>query len=306
MAVERSSPPPADDDAIDLGDDYLSPRSKVAKMLADIDNAPTPSPTRKNLMVDDRPTVSRPFMDDSEDEAEPAASKEPHRSNKNTQSSTHSSGEEDDEEEGIVRRPQGRAARRMLDLGAPATAAQNDSDDDLYSATPLKPASERRRREAFERAASGSPSASSHKKGTGLFVSPAKTALNNSDEEEDLPGPNRLAELVAQKRAERLARESEQQKAKKSRKSNGNNGSEHASSDLPQEAFEGSQEAPADPNVERILSDAARPTRKASKKAMLEMERETQRLARQQALAHQIKVKKKFSTTDLFARFNFR
>jgi mediator of replication checkpoint protein 1 len=39
---------------------------------------------------------------------------------------------------------------------------------------------------------------------------------------------------------------------------------------------------------------------------MLEMERETQRLARQQALAHQIKVKKKFSTTDLFARFNFR
>ena len=99
MAVERSSPPPADDDAIDLGDDYLSPRSKVAKMLADIDNAPTPSPTRKNLMVDDRPTVSRPFMDDSEDEAEPAASKEPHRSNKNTQSSTHSSGEEDDEED---------------------------------------------------------------------------------------------------------------------------------------------------------------------------------------------------------------
>jgi len=306
MAVERSSPPPADDDAIDLGDDYLSPRSKVAKMLADIDNAPTPSPTRKNLIVDDRPTVSRPFMDDSEDEAEPAASKAPHGSNETTRTSAQLSGEDDDEEEGIIRRPQGRAARRMLDLGAPNTASQNDSDDDLYSATSLKPTSERRRREAFERAASGSPSASSHKKGTGLFVSPAKSTLNKSDGEDDLPGPNRLAELVAQKRAERLARESEQQKVKKSRKSNGNNGSEHASSDLPEEAFEGSQEAPADPNVERILSDAARPTRKASKKAMLEMERETQRLARQQALAHQIKVKKKFSTTDLFARFNFR
>ena len=89
MAVERSSPPPADDDAIDLGDDYLSPRSKVAKMLADIDNAPTPSPTRKTLIVDDRLTVSRPFMDDSEDEAEPAASKETHRSNKNIQPSIH-------------------------------------------------------------------------------------------------------------------------------------------------------------------------------------------------------------------------
>jgi len=308
MAVERSSPPPADDDAIDLGDDYLSPRSKVAKMLADIDNAPTPSPTPKTLIVDDRPAVSRPFMDDSEDEAEPAPGDERHG---NSRPPTHSSGEEDDEEEeGIVRRPQGRAARRMLDLGAPDVAAQNNSDDDLYSATPLKPASERRRREAFERAASGSPSgspsASSHRKGTGLFVSPAKSALNNSDGEDDLPGPNRLADLVAQKRAERLARESEKQKVKKSRKSNGNHESEHASSDLPEEAFERSQEVPADPNVERILSDAARPTRKASKKAMLEMERETQRLARQQALAHQIKVKKKFSTTDLFARFNFR
>jgi mediator of replication checkpoint protein 1 len=311
MAVERSSPPPADDDAIDLGDDYLSPRSKVAKMLADIDNAPTPSPTRKTLIVDDRPTVSRPFMDDSEDDAEPAANEKSHTSNENNQSATQPSDEEDDEEdEGIDRRPQGRAARRMLNLGAPEKAAQNESDEDLYSATPLKPASERRRREAFERAASGSPSgspsASSHRKGASLFVSPTKSALNNSDGEDDLPGPNRLAELVAQKRAERLARESEQQKAKKSRKSNGNRGSEHASSDLPEEAFQGSQEAPADPNVDRILSDAARPTRKASKKAMLEMERETQRLARQQALAHQIKVKKKFSTTDLFARFNFR
>jgi mediator of replication checkpoint protein 1 len=307
MAVERSSPPPADDDAIDLGDDYLSPRSKVAKMLADIDNAPTPSPTRKNLIVDDRPTVSRPFMDDNEDEAESAANEKSHTSNENNRPSLHSSGEEDDEEEeGIVRKPQGRAARRMLNMGAPEKAAQNDSDEDLYSATPLKPASERRRREAFERAASGSPSASSHKKGTSLFVSPAKSALNNSEGEDDLPGPNRLAELVAQKRAERLARESEQQRAKKSRKSNVNRESEHASSDLPEEAFEGSQEVPADPNVDRILSDAARPTRKASKKAMLEMERETQRLARQQALAHQIKVKKKFSTTDLFARFNFR
>jgi mediator of replication checkpoint protein 1 len=307
MAVERSSPPPADDDAIDLGDDYLSPRSKVAKMLADIDNAPTPSPTRKNLIVDDRPTVSRPFMDDNEDEAESAANEKSHTSNENNRPSLHSSGEEDDEEEeGIVRKPQGRAARRMLNMGATEKAAQNDSDEDLYSATPLKPASERRGREAFERAASGSPSASSHKKGTSLFVSPAKSALNNSEGEDDLPGPNRLAELVAQKRAERLARESEQQRAKKSRKSNVNRESEHASSDLPEEAFEGSQEVPADPNVDRILSDAARPTRKASKKAMLEMERETQRLARQQALAHQIKVKKKFSTTDLFARFNFR
>jgi mediator of replication checkpoint protein 1 len=303
MAAERSSPPPADEDAIYLGDDYLSPRSKVAKMLADIDNAPTPSPPSKLSTIDMK---AGPSMDESENEDEQLSGGNEEVTRSDTQSTSQSSAEEDEEEEDLVRRPQGRAARRMLNTAAPKPASQNDSDEDLYSATPINPASTRRRREAFERAASGSPLGSSHRKGTSLFVSPTKTAVDNSDEEDELPKPNKLAELVAQKRAERLARESEQQKAKKSRKSNGQHEVEHASSDLPEEVFEGSQEVPANPDVDRILSDAARPTRKASKKAMIEMERETQRLARQQALAHQIKVKKKFSTNDLFARFNFR
>lgn len=306
MAAERSSPPPADEDAIYLGDDYLSPRSKVAKMLADIDNAPTPSPPSKTSTFNIKAAAAGPFMDDSENEDEQASNELAGNATQEQRNSSQSSAEEDEEDEGIVRRPQGRAARRMLNMDPPKPAAQNESDDDLYSATPLNPASLRRRREAFERAASGSPLGSSQRKGTGLFVSPTKTAVDNSDDDDELPRPNKLAELVAQKRAERLARESEKQKASKARKSKGQQETEHASSDLPEEVFEGSQEAPANPEVDRILSDAARPTRKASKKAMLEMERETQRLARQQALAHQIKVKKKFSTTDLFARFNFR
>jgi len=303
MAAERSSPPPADEDAIYLGDDYLSPRAKVAKMLADIDNASTPSPPSKTFTSNNKAAATNPFMNDSDDEDEQRSTERLATETIEPRISSHSSAEEEEEDEGIVRRPQGRAARRMLNMQSPKPATQNDSDEDLYSATPLNPASLRRRREAFERAASGSPLASSHQKGTGLFVSPTKTAANNSDGEDDLPRPNKLAELVAQKRAERFARESEK---KKSRKSKGQHDTEHASSDLPEEVFEGSQEAPANPDVDRILSDAARPTRKASKKAMLEMERETQRLARQQALAHQIKVKKKFSTTDLFARFNLR
>jgi mediator of replication checkpoint protein 1 len=303
MAAERSSPPPADEDAIFLGDDYLSPRAKVAKMLADIDNAPTPSPPSKTSTLNIRSAAVNPFTSDSDDEDEQHSSERPANGTHDSRIPSHSSAEEEEEDEGIVRRPQGRAARRMLDLQSPKPAIQNDIDEDLYSATPLNPASLRRRRGVFERAASESPRASSHQKGTGLFVSPTKTAVDNSDGDIDLPRPNKLAELVAQKRVERLAREKEKQK---SRKSKSQQDTEHASSDLPEEAFEGSQEAPANPDVDRILSDAARPTRKASKKAMLEMERETQRLARQQALAHQIKVKKKFSTTDLFARFNFR
>jgi mediator of replication checkpoint protein 1 len=306
MAAERSSPPPAEEDAIYLGDDYLSPRSKVAKMLADIDNAPTPSPPSKTSTFNIKATAAGPFTNDSEDEDEQVLTGRPEYETHERQSSTEDEDDDDDDDEGIVRRPQGRAARRMLNMDAPEPAAQNESEDDLYSATPANPASLRRRREAFERAASGSPLGSSHQKGTGLFVSPTKTAIDNSDEEDELPRPNKLAELVAQKRAERLARENEKQKASKARKRKGQQENEHASSDLPEEVFEASQEAPINPEVDRILSDAARPTRKASKKAMIEMERETQRLARQQALAHQIKVKKKFSTTDLFARFNFR
>jgi mediator of replication checkpoint protein 1 len=272
-------------------------------MLADIDNAPTPSPPSKTSTLNITSAAANPFMNDSDDEDEQHSSERPANETHESRIPSHSSAEEEEEDEGIVRRPQGRAARRMLNLQSPKPATQNDSDEDLYSATPLNPASLRRRREAFERAASGSPRPSSHQRGTGLFVSPTKTAVDNSDGEDDLPRPNKLAELVAQKRAERLARESEKQK---SRKSKGQQDTEHASSDLPEEVFEGPPEAPVNPDVDRILSDAARPTRKASKKAMLEMERETQRLARQQALAHQIKVKKKFSTTDLFARFNFR
>ncbi|GAB7333957.1 hypothetical protein MBLNU13_g06064t1 [Cladosporium sp. NU13] len=303
MATERSSPPPADEDAIYLGEDYLSPRAKVAKMLADIDNAPTPSPPSKTSTFNLKSTTANPFMNDSDDEDEQHSTESLANVVHEPQISSQSSAEEEEEDEGIVRRPQGRAARRMLNLQSPKPAAQHESDEDLYSATPRNPTSLRRRREAFERAASESPLASSHQKGTSLFVSPTKTAVDNSDGEDDLPRPNKLAELVAQKRAERLAREKEEQNK---RKSKGQHDTEHASSDLPEELLEGSQEAPVNPEVDRILSDAARPTRKASKKAMLEMERETQRLARQQALAHQIKVKKKFSTTDLFARFNFR
>ena len=70
MAAERSSPPPADEDAIYLGDDYLSPRAKVAKMLADIDNAPTPSPPSKTSTFSIKSAAANPFMNDSDDEDE--------------------------------------------------------------------------------------------------------------------------------------------------------------------------------------------------------------------------------------------
>ena len=53
------------------------------------------------------------------------------------------------------------------------------------------------------------------------------------------------------------------------------------------------------------FSTQARPTRKASKKALEEMNRETQRISRNMQLAHQARTKKKITKDSLLARFNF-
>lgn len=54
------------------------------------------------------------------------------------------------------------------------------------------------------------------------------------------------------------------------------------------------------------LTQHSRPTRKASKKALEEMNRETQRMSRNMQLAHQAKTKKKMTKESFFTRFSFR
>lgn len=204
----------------------------------------------------------------------------------------HMASESDDDSDIEIRRPMGRTARRMLG-GSPQIQTQQSSmvsdEEDLYSATPRK-----------NQRKSPSPPATDAR--SSLFMSPAKAGEEQDYSDEELPanalgGKQRLAALVAEKRAERLAQEAEEAQQRSA--------FAPASSDLPDEIVESSREA-VNPEVERIMSDAAKPTRKASKKAMLDMERETQRMVRQQALAHQMKTKKKFTTNDLFAKFNYR
>ncbi len=285
-------------------------------MLADIDNAPTPSPPQRAPAA--KTEVRKLASLDSPIIQAPNAAPKPSKSLRGDLDS-------DDEADSDLplRRPHGRAARRMLELRkeSPATrsspAKQPESspplqqnldpdDEDLYSATPL------RRRTTLEQ----SPSESA--KSGALFVSPAKsTGIHDDDDDDDdeeLPrnpfgSKEKLAALVSAKRHERLRREEQELQARRSLQEGSRNrqrsASAHASSDLPEGMVDDSG-LEVNPEIERIMSDAARPTRKASKKALLEMERETQRLARQQALAHQMKVKKKFTTSDLFARFNFQ
>ncbi|OQO02130.1 hypothetical protein B0A48_11682 [Cryoendolithus antarcticus] len=300
-----------------MSDDFLSPRTKIAKMLADIDDAPTPSPPARHAPLPNT-KVASPFLDESDGD-DGDVSSQPIARTTDAGYAKASSDIDEDADDDLVRRPAGRAARSMLQNATspstsqvrPALDSDHDgSDEDLYSATPVKSSGLKRKRDlnvASTRPLTLSPAAH----GNSLFVSPAKSLLSNQDDaEDDLPAnplaltsKQRLAQLVAQKREERLALEA----AKAAHAEDSNQiVSAHASLDLPDEIFEAEENVAANPEVDRILSDAARPTRKASKRALLEMERETQRMSRQQALAHQMKVKKKFSTTELFAKFNFR
>lgn len=131
---------------------------------------------------------------------------------------------------------------------------------------------------------------------------------NESDS--DLPAEpqnsDRLKSLVARKRDELRAREMAKEK-KVARK----NGQSHKSSDMASASVDlglsGISEDSADDQVgEGKLTQKARPTRKASKKALQEMNRETQRMSRNMQLAHQAKTRKKITKESFFSRFSFQ
>lgn len=124
-----------------------------------------------------------------------------------------------------------------------------------------------------------------------------------SDSDSDLPNdPNasaRFLALVARKRQEREAKEAEAARKQRERETRLQELAE------PTSGRNGDDDAP-NPRDEINLTQAARPTRKASKKALEDMARETQRLARNMHLAHEARTKKKITKQSLFERFNYK
>lgn len=148
-----------------------------------------------------------------------------------------------------------------------------------------------------------------------LFLTPAPVSMQQRSPRHtadgdgsgsDLPANpesnNRFQELVAKKRAEREAKEAAENKHK-AEKAARQRSFEKA---LSQDASSGSGLSDEDRAADRMLTQHSRPTRKASKKALEEMNRETQRMSRNMQLAHQAKTKKKISKQSLLDRFNFR
>ncbi len=147
-----------------------------------------------------------------------------------------------------------------------------------------------------------------------LFVSPSphKSAATNHDspasgsDDDDVPidlsKDARFKALVEKKRKERLEREAEEERKRVERAQRVGERAP-AESDADEDDV---SDISDDDGGRKLTQDISRPTRKASKKALEEMNRETQRLSRSLQLAHEAKTKKKISKDMLFKRFNFR
>ena len=237
------------------------------------------------------------------------------------------------------RRPVGRMAARLMDSENDAKAPEDDGDaytrvksqllnrkgqgakeqlDGIESTTP-KPMIASLNNRDLTSSPQINPSLWPQNSSRGLFVSPDKhptsspaqqerSADYDSDSDElptDLILNTRFNELVTKKRAERRARDhAAKEKAEEARR----RATKKLSMEVEQfdKILSAEVDSDDDHRVRKHLTQQSRPSRKASKKALEEMSRETQRLARNQQLTHQSMVKKKFTTKDLFKRFHYR
>ncbi|KAF9882218.1 MRC1-like domain-containing protein [Colletotrichum karsti] len=244
--------------------------------------------------------------------------------------------QDSDSEEEIVRRPRGRLAAQMqaggqrsdseepesfLDriqkrLEATEEADDNDAEDTVMGEAEDEddiPVARRRLQKKPARETTPKPQSPARSPTPGLFVSPEKqsptklsneTTANDSDSDASLPAlkNSRFQALVERKRQERLAREAEEEKKKAERMER----QVAVNADLFDDEDDANVSDITDDEGGRKLSQAARPARKAGKKAIEEMNRETQRMARNMQLAHEAKTRKKFTKADFLDRFNFR
>ncbi|PHH73574.1 hypothetical protein CDD80_3722 [Ophiocordyceps camponoti-rufipedis] len=155
---------------------------------------------------------------------------------------------------------------------------KNDADDD--DDFPVMP------RRVNRRLAFDTPQKAVRSPSPGLFVSSPAAQDNEADSDSDLPAVTSASftALVERKRQERLAREAEQAERAESEDSDG---------------------ITDDDGGRTLTQMGARPARKASKKAIEEMNRETQRMLRNRQLTLQPTTKKTFTKEMLFAAMGY-
>lgn len=328
MASSRASSPA--NDGMPASPSELTPRSKVRAMLAALDDD------------SDGGSNHIPTKPDFSSKTEPYAIPEAGlvREASHLLNNVNIAHDAEDEDEEVVFKPRGRPAARMLALhsdmeadghgnGEAETARDrvrkllaaeanqspklnveegpsrsNDSEE--------KSIVSRKRKIRRGRETTPNPEALEANDASpgGMFVSPAAhkspgPVRDIPSSDDDLPAnPTanaRFLALVEKKRQERLAKEAETQRQKVEKATERARLSKQHSTLLEDDGLEYS-----DDDGGRKLTQQARPTRKASKRALEEMHRETQRMSRNMQLAHEARTKKKITKSDLFARFNYK
>ena len=273
----------------------LTPRSKIKALLATVDS--------------------------SDDELASPTSK---KSSKSPTNSIRSASLEDDSESDVPARPRGKLAARMQAAAQSAeqvdarervrkllereneekdtgeTADAEDEDEGPVVSRRLYQRVREITPDNSTDAPNGAPAS------PGLFVeSPEKQPalqLSESDSEDELPATksDRFKALVERKRQERLAREAAEEAQRAERRER----QEQLASEMDQFGSEDDRITDDEGGIK--LTQENRPARKASKRAIEEMNRETQRMARSMQLAHEAKTRKKITKASLFEKFNFK
>jgi len=194
-----------------------------------------------------------------------------------------------------------------------ADTRQDGEDQTVARQPPPAPLETSTRLSSFPRSAQSTPRRRS-RSSSSLFLTPTPVkkavvpseTLNESDASDDgLPAnlltDSRFQQLLARKKAEREAKEAAENEKRKQWRAR-HESFEHTLSQDATSDLKGSDE---DGDTDRRLTQHNRPTRKAGRKALEEMSRETQRMSRNMQLTHQAKTKKKITKASLFARFNF-
>lgn len=296
----------------------LTPRSKIRAPLATVESSDDETSPSTKITKNKAPQTTQ---------SEPRAIGLPRLHTYDTES------DESDEEI----RPRGRLASRMQGITRPSEPAKNDTaetarerlkkkfglEEQEAEKTPdvemadaedednqLPVAPRRLRRKITQATTTDDAARATRSPSPGLFVSsparpsPSKSAHNASGSEDDLPTiKSDRFKALERKRQERLAREAAEEARNTERRAQ----QEKLASELDQLASDDNDSGITDDEGGRKLTQGPRPSaRKASRKAIEEMNRETQRMARNMQLAHQAKTRKKITKSSLFQRFNFR
>jgi mediator of replication checkpoint protein 1 len=193
-----------------------------------------------------------------------------------TVEATHADEEEDEDELPVARRRLTRKAPAQLSTDSPqqtSTQARRFASPTLFVSSPVRP-------------------------------SPSKATDRGAESDRDLPAlkSDRFKALVERKRQEREAREAAEEARKAERRAQ----HDKLTSELGElDSDGGNGSSITDDEGGRQLTQKARPSRKASKKAIEDMNRETQRMARNMQLAHEAKTRKRITKNVMFERFNF-